>query len=211
MNQYTRHTAYLVRVGELLEGQQLKHEEGSPTLFFIPKRQLRLSRANLVGFVIGKENNGTGYEEFTLDDGSGTIPVRNFDTSLNLNSLKIGDCINLIGRVRDYNGVRYIIPEIVRRVNRGMLKLRELELKSVNTEAMKPLNDKKQPEKEHTLDETSPKQQLYEMIKELDKGEGVDIQTLHAQSRVADVDRIIKELIEEGEIFKVSPARVKSL
>ncbi|MBW2988396.1 hypothetical protein DRJ48_01655 [Candidatus Woesearchaeota archaeon] len=206
-----RHIAFMVRIGELLEAHLVRGGEQSPTGFYLPKRKLRVFRANLMGFVIGIDKSTQGYEEFVLDDGTGQIPVRNFDSTLQLDKLDVGDIVNVIGRVREYNDVRYVIPEVVRKLNdKRFLELRELEIKTTKTPECDAVVETTE-EVSEVFDETSPKQIVYEMIREYDKGDGVEIQELYEKSKLRDIDGIIDTLIKEGEIFKISPTRVKVL
>ena len=206
-----RQTAFLVKVGELLEGRPAQQEAGVPSALFLPFRKLLVSRANIMGFVISKETGSSGYDEFVLDDGSGRIAVRNFDTSLSLSSLNIGDVVNVIGRVRDYNNTRYVIPEVLRKVDKTLLDLREIEI------AAQQLPEEPEPvakppvQEAKPLDEGSPKQKVYEAIQEMDTGAGVEVQELKLKCKLKDIDKVVNTLIEDGEIFKVSSSRVKVL
>jgi len=204
-----RQTAFLVKVGELLEAHPTDQQ---PAAFFLPSRKIMVGRANLMGFIIDKENAGAGFDEFVLDDGSGKIAVRNFDASLSLGNLSIGDVVNVVGRVRDYNNVRYVIPEVIRKVDKAMLDLRELELaRQKLPEELEPKAAPKPNVPPKPLDEASPKQSVYEVIQELDTGSGVEIQDVRQRCNVKDIDKVINNLIEDGEIFKVSSSKVKVL
>jgi RPA family protein len=206
-----RQTAYLVRIEELISGSIVKDNPDQPSAFFLPIRKLTVSRVNVTGIVVGREAS-QGYDELLIDDGSGAISLRNFDTSINLAGLKIGDMVGVIGRVREYNGSRYIIPEIVKVLSdKRELVLHELQTKALSLPATNDTPAKPKSAASAVLDEASPKQMVYELVKELDRGEGADIQELAAKSHLADIDAIINSLIKDGEIFKVGPGRVKVL
>jgi len=207
MNYKPRQTAFLVKVKELLEARLTEPKGEQPSLFYIEPRKLTVSRVNLTGFVVRK-NPGQGYDEFMIDDGSGSILVRNFESSIA--ELNVGDIVRVIGRIREYNTSRYIIPEIVKRLQtKKMIELHSLEIKTTITPksspASKPLLAKKNAE------ETSPKQQVFELVKELDSENGADIQDIAAKCQLENVDAIINDLIRDGEIFKVGPSRLKVL
>jgi RPA family protein len=83
---------------------------------------------------------GTVVEKFTredqsyctlrLDDGSSTISVRAWREDVpELTNLNLGDLLDLIGRVREYEGEVYLVPEVITRVEDPNWELvRELEI-----------------------------------------------------------------------------------
>ncbi len=207
-----RHTAYFARINELQEGVYSPGDENNPSSVFIAKRQLRVARVNLLGFVISIDDENPGYEEFVIDDGSGNIAVRNFDTTKRLEKPEVGKLLNVIGRVREYGNQRYILPEIVKIVeDKRFMEMRYLELGFMLTPKSKEMMQEQEIVKEEEIDETSPNQKVFELIKGLDSGKGVDIQELKQKSGLAEIDKILQMLIETGEIFKISPERVKAL
>jgi hypothetical protein len=52
---------------------------------------------------------------------------------------------------------------------------------------------------------------MLSLIKKLDKGEGSDTEQVIKQSRLKDADKIITTLLYEGEIFEISPGKLKVL
>ncbi len=204
-----RHTAHLVTIQDILKGKHIQID-GKPSFIYSEEKKLKLHRVNIVGVVISK--NISNFEEIAVDDSSGTILVRNFDETLSLSDVEVGDIVNIIGRPREYNNARYIIPEILKKTTKEMLELRQLEI-AVTKPKGEVLNIEKsiaQPEQEQ-LDENSPKQVVYELIKERDSGNGVGIIELQKKTGLSNIDKIINRLIEEGEIFKIAPDRVKAL
>ncbi len=209
MPETIRQTAYKILIKDLLKGKFIKQEGWNPSFVYIPELMLKVSRVNLMGVVVSSVNNEAGYKELIFDDGSGSITVRSFDENVNLDA-EVGDILNIIGRVREFNNTIYIAPEIVKKYKDKRIKeLWELERKAQKL----PREELKLPEKpkEKVLDETNPKQIVYELIKELDKGDGVEISDIISKADVPDAESVIEGLIIEGEIFKVSSSRVKVL
>ncbi len=60
-------------------------------------------------------------------------------------------------------------------------------------------------------DSLVPAQKIINMIKEMDKGEGVLIEEIIEKSLLQDTEKIIDRMLENGDIFQNSPGRVKVL
>ena len=45
----------------------------------------------------------------------------------------------------------------------------------------------------------------------MDQGSGVDVDEIVSNIKIENCDQIVQNLIEEGEIFEISPGRVKLL
>jgi RPA family protein len=203
-----RHTAYLARIGELLGGEYTQGKEDAPSEVFLPARKLRAVRVNLIGYAISEEQ-APGYWEIVVDDGSGKIPVRDFDSASKLCKPGIGKLVNVIGRVREYRGQIYILPEIVKQVSDPrMMELRLLELEEARTPESEPFVEEEVVQGGAT---EHPEQTLVELISELDEGEGVDVQELKRRAGVKNIDAQLKLLTEAGEIFSIAPGKVKAL
>ena len=73
------------------------------------------------------------------DDGSGVIRVKIFKEEVKkFANFEKGDCVDIIGRVREYEGENYIVPEIIVRVddpNYEFLRRIELEVLDKSQEA----------------------------------------------------------------------------
>ena len=73
-----------------------------------------------IGIIILIEQ-GNGFEEFIIDDGTGQLPIRNFDVAIKIGGA-VGDVVNIIGRIRDYNDQRYLLTEIINKIIYLVLK-----------------------------------------------------------------------------------------
>ena len=124
-----RQIAYKVQISEILNGEYVREDGWAPNYVIIGKDNV--SRINLIGIIIAKtENNGNS--EILIDDKTGIISTRAFDKSSIFNNVKIGDVISIIGRPREYNDKKYIVPEIIKKVNKSWLELRFVELSHLN-------------------------------------------------------------------------------
>jgi RPA family protein len=106
----TRHTAARLCISDLLAGD-FRNDDG-PAVFVTPEIEVR--RVVLVGNVLDEPSGMEKYAKTVLDDSTGVIDLRAWgsETKLILN-LKQGVFVRVIGRVRFYNGMIYITPEII--------------------------------------------------------------------------------------------------
>jgi RPA family protein len=167
-----------------------------------------VSRVDIIGIIvsISKED-----KTLILDDGTGNILCRFFDNFDMLEKLVPGELVNIIGRPRELNDSRYVFPEIVKKVeDKRWYKARQMELQlQGKTGSIKLPVEQKETAEENT--EIGPYQQVLNSIAILDKGNGVDVQEIINHVKIKDSEKIINSLIEEGEIFEISPGVVKLL
>ncbi|HIH12539.1 TPA: hypothetical protein HA242_02340 [Candidatus Woesearchaeota archaeon] len=64
---------------------------------------------------------------------------------------------------------------------------------------------------ENGLGSAFPSQKIIILIKELDKGDGAAIEEILEKSLVQGTEQIIEKMLEKGDIFKISPGKVKVL
>jgi RPA family protein len=226
-----RWTAYKMAIADIVNGNYT--DDG-----FVQFRNLQVNRVRIIGTVVSKfVADDRKYGFFIVDDGTETIRVRSFEDNLPLiEKVKIGDIVDVIGRIRKYEDEIYIIPESVQIIdNPNWIILRKLELMRQKKELPKTEDhvesneeeivleeveeeivienpeDKKLPEGQTTLVE-SPRQKVVKLIKELDKGEGAEVSKII--EKVGDentVETVLTDLMNEGEIFEPRPGKVKLL
>lgn len=324
--QQKRQVAYKVKIEHITEGNFIKNEGWDPS-FVSDNFGRKLSRVNIIATVV-TEIEGEGISKnFYVDDGSSRIQARTFDDETFIPELSIGTLVNLIGKVRQYNDEKYLIPEVVKIIeNEKWVQVRQKELEifekstprsapmkgnteiSVSTEniptttineaveepvSIEDMNEispalgsiksekedlKTEEEKietvaatpeevkneaedfvnstddvkeESVVDETkntieeekpislddldfadeeapaetssdeastptevsdkSPTDIIYEIIKEKDDGSGVDIEEIIEASGNENAEKIITNLLMEGEVFEISPGKIKVL
>jgi hypothetical protein len=140
----------------------------------------------------------------------------------------------LIGRPRQYGSEVYIMPEIIKKVqNKMWIEVRKLEIEkemkdikpqqeAANvTEEMfeQPMGGETaqedvvdEPEKKGAKPaEQSPQQKIHSIIKELDAGEGVEFEVVLEKSGCENAEKIISQLLMEGEIYELGKGRLKVL
>jgi RPA family protein len=188
-----RQVAMKVRLRDITEGSYVKVEGEWEPNFIQAADGRRFSRVNVIAVVASEPDPGFG--SFVLDDGTAQATVRSFgDAKFDM---KLGDIVLLVGRPREYNSERYIMPEIVKRISdSGWVEHRKIEL----GEAVK-----------EPLMTTTPAETLIEAIRRLDSGDGADTESVVSSSKIADAERLIEMLMKEGEIFELTPGRIKVL
>lgn len=204
---FKRQVAFKVRIKDLLNGRYVKEEGWEPN-YIITKNQRRISRINLMGTVVAKANEERMGESIILDDGSGRISVRAFKDDV-LDKAAIGDIFVLIGRPREYGGEKYIVPEILKKINdAGWIELRKLELEKEGGKVVEEEGDSV--EIEGLAEEVPLSQKVIDLIRGRDEGEGVDTDEI-IEVYGSDVERIINGLLINGEIFEIRPGKLKVL
>ncbi|MBU0628352.1 MAG: hypothetical protein KKC75_04125 [Nanoarchaeota archaeon] len=208
-----RQVAHKIRINDVLRGSYVKEEgEWSPNYVLVGDK--KVSRVNLMAVVVSKESpENTNHSNLLIDDGSGKISVRSFDGSNNFEGINIGDFIMIIGRPREYLNEKYIVSEILKKVeNSKWVELRKTELNRAfgAYEAKQEENlSEKEVKEEIVVDDINSK--IFQIIKEIDLGEGADTQDVITKSNIGEAENIITKLLERGEVFEIKPGKLKVL
>lgn len=199
--EFKRHTAYKLKIGEILEGNQITDGE---RLKFIETKGKNVARVNLIANVVDKfiQDDEKKFASITLDDASGQIKLKTFGDDIEkLKSFEQGDTILTIGMVREWNKEIYVTPEIIKKKEPEYLLLRKLENESEKI---------KEPSKQEITD---LKDKLITIIKREEENGGADIknltQELNSKSEI--INQEIKKLLEEGTIYEPRPGKVRYL
>lgn len=194
-----RHTAYKVWINALHSGEKTD----ATGIFAIQYQSLQLVRVNIIGNVTDVFAS-QGYGSLLLDDGSGSIRVKVWgDDMAVLDSVKVGDVALVIGRTSEFQGERYVRPEIVRIVTLDWALFRRLELVKLygapnrEEKVAVPIEDTPSPIVEPSL---AAREAILSLI---EKYETVDEATLLKEcslpkQKVLDA---LQDLLKEGEIF----------
>ena len=112
---FQRLPAMKVRIASLVKGRYHRGQKEMEPNVLITPGGTTVSRIRVLATVVSSFINDDGtYASVTLDDGSETIRVKGFRDDLHkIKDLGVGDTIDIIGRVREYEGELYLIPETV--------------------------------------------------------------------------------------------------
>ena len=198
--QQKRQVAYKVRIKDILDGDYIKEEGWMPNYIRLIDGT-KVSRVNIIGTIVLKTDE-QNYRSILIDDGSGKLPVRSFEKYEVFDGVGIGDVVLIIGRPREF-GEKYIVPEVIKKIeDPAWIEVRKAELKKPEVGVSE--------EKVNGV-AVSPADKIFSLIKEADKGAGVDVEDIIKKSNISEAEKIIRTLLEEGEIFELKPGIVKIL
>ncbi|MFW9846081.1 MAG: OB-fold nucleic acid binding domain-containing protein [Candidatus Thorarchaeota archaeon] len=108
-----RMTAVRASVVDIVNGTF--REDNGPHV--VSPQGVELRRVALVGLVVDKYS-GQGYASITIDDGTETIRAKAWGGEANsLDRVQLSILALIVGKVREYEGELYIVPEIVRELD----------------------------------------------------------------------------------------------
>jgi len=207
-----RMVAYKVKISELNGGDWVKNEGMEPS-YVVTKRGDKVGRARLLATVVSKfVSEDKEFASVTLDDGSGTIRVKTFKTVKPLEKIEEGTVIDAIGKVREYNGEVYVVPETIRKVDDPNLEtLRMLELEKLARQAggrPKETLLEKLPAKEKAPDLRS---RVIELLKS--NREGLEYAQLLEKLGASenDAEPVINDLLSEGVCYEPTPGKIRKI
>ena len=212
-----REIAYKVNLSQIINGKYIKEEGWNPNKILLDDGR-SVSRVNIIAVVVS--SFGEGFKQLTIDDGTARISLRSFDDNNICKDVAVEDIIFLIGRPREYNNEKFIIPEIIKKVQDPEwveVRKRELELISrvyKQKEKSEKSETKAKIENSYATEEISEYavyDKMIEIIKKLDTGSGTNIDDIIKFSKVNNAEQIVTELIKRGEIFEIGRGRVKVL
>lgn len=162
-----RLTAYKVRIKDILAGKYVTQEGFKPNYILTTYGQ-KVSRVRVMAIVINKfVSNDSKYAFIVLEDGTESIRVKSFQDINLFENVKMGQIIDFIGKVREYDNEIYLIPEVIRIVEDPNIEtLRKLEIMKVRKEV-----DKK---RDIVIDNKNKFGSLNELKEELSKKYGID-------------------------------------
>ena len=116
MAQQKRQTAKLVDFEQLNSGKYFQREGFEPNFLLLPSGR-RISRARAVGTVVDRfVNDDETYGSLTLDDGNDTTQIKFFSELELMEDFETGQVIEVVGKVREYQGQVYLDGEVLRSV-----------------------------------------------------------------------------------------------
>jgi len=210
-----RQIAYKVKIGDIHKGEYVQEAGWTPNYVLIDEK--KVSRVNIIGVIVNIEQ-GIEAQSFDVEDDSGRISVRFFEEKEQLKELNVGEIVLIIGRPREYNNEKYIVPEIIKEVDGNWLELRTFELEKDVGEENEEKRDDENKERGVDVEEVEIEEvnegkdggseEVIKIIKEEDKGDGVDYERVLEKVKN---EKFIKILLEEGEIFEIKPGKLKVL
>lgn len=200
-----RQVAYKVRISDILNAD-FKRDVFSAG--YVKMNDSNVFRVNIIATVVHKSDLTSSYATTMLDDGNGRILLRSFENSAIFSKADVGDVVLVIGRIREFNNEKYIAPEIFKKIeNMKWMELRNLEVDKIGAVSSYQRVDKKEPIGE----ELNLNDEIYSLIKILDGGSGVSFEDVINNSKNADAEKIINKMLENGDVFEITPGKLKVL
>lgn len=130
-----RLTAIKARIRHVVTGTYIT-QPGFESNYVLTDAGIRHSRVRIMATIVDKFLSESGkLASITLDDGTATIRAKIFNTSTFFDKVSIGDVVDLVGRLREYQGEIFILPETVKKIdNPNWELLRELEIRGFQKE-----------------------------------------------------------------------------
>ena len=134
MPQQKRQTAKITNTEELNNGKYFQREGFEPN-FLLTVDGRRLSRARLVGTVVDSFiNDDETYGSLTIDDGQDTTQIKFFNEVDDMREYEIGDILEVVGKVREYQGQIYLDGEVLKKSEIEKELLHQLRYKKTKEE-----------------------------------------------------------------------------
>jgi len=203
--QFKRHIAYKLRIGDVLIGKPIMDGE---RFSFLELGNKKIIRVNVIGNIIDKfESEGDKkYSFVNIDDGSGQIRLKAFgDDVEKLKNFNQGQTIIVIGVLRNWNNETYISPEIIKEQDPKYLLVRKLELEKEQTQNSAPV------QREQMI---AIKDKILDKIKSSEDEGGINVDKIIMELRETSpevINQEIKKLMEEGIIFEPRPGKLRWL
>ncbi|MEM4239975.1 MAG: hypothetical protein QXM31_02075 [Candidatus Woesearchaeota archaeon] len=208
--QQKRQVARKLWIKDLSAGTYVKEEGMKPNHVILADNSVA-ARVNIIGVVVSSAPEGL--PSITLDDGTGRISIRAFEPNAQMAAVSVGDVILVIGRPRQFGREMYVLPEIIRKVpDLGWLEVRKAELLQKPISSARPQVQEQESIAEDVIDESfGLSESVLNAVRSLDTGSGADIDAVVEQVGAANAEKAIRFLLQSGDIFEVSPGRLKVL
>lgn len=206
-----RNTAFIFWIKDLAKSFPSLNPDGFK-VFNVGGKQVR--RVNVLAAVVDLyENTDKRYNTITLDDGSGQIRVKAWDEdTLLVSPLLVGEMALVVGILHESNGEIFIRPEIVRKMSAEWAFARRQYLNSVygkqEAEHFKVSEEVIEEPVEPTMEARGKVISLISSDEEM-----VNVEEIIAKAAMPSrlVEKILDELIKDGEIFRPKAGFVQAI
>lgn len=125
-----RAVAYKIPIKDLLDGNYVTTTEQFSPNYVLTPSGLKVARTHILATVTNSYlSQDERYAFIILDDSTAVIRVKSFQDTKNLAKIKKGDLVDVVGKIREYNKERYIVPELVKKIEDPNVEtLRKIEI-----------------------------------------------------------------------------------
>lgn len=200
-DEFKRHTAYKMRIGDILKGGVIMDGDKFKFLEFDGKQ---IARVNVIANITDKyiQDGEKKFGSLTLDDASGQLKVKTFGDDVKIfDKLEQGDTIQLIGLLRHWNNEVYATPDILKKKEPAYLLVRKHEL------------DLEKPKEIPKEEQSQLKTKILDHVKAQENEGGAEVEQMILQLNAppAAINDEIKKLLEEGIIYEPRPGKIRYL
>ncbi len=201
-----RMTSVKVRIKDLTAGQWVKSEGMVPS-YIVTSYGDQVSRCRILGTVVSRfVSEDENFGSLTIDDSTDTIRVKTFKTVKPIENLEVGDMVDIVGKLREYNGEVYVMPESIRTTDINWEVLRKLEILSrIEKFGIKARTDVKEKEDKNLRGE------ILNIIGS--SKEGIEFKDLgkNLNASESDIEAVINDLLSEGICYESRPGIIKKI
>lgn len=201
-----RQTARKVRISDLMSGSFVRQEGMEPS--YVETAGGQVARARIMATVMNVFRSEDGnFGSVTLDDGTDTIRGKAFKDLRILEGVNVGDLVDVIGKVREYNGEMYVMPETIKKVGPEMELLRRAEL--LRTSGA-PKQAVATPVSKNVQEQAELRNRVLEAIESKDGATFAEISAVVKADEEA-LEDAINELLSEGVCYEPTPGKIKKI
>jgi RPA family protein len=209
---FQRQTARLVRVVDLVSGEWVKKEGMEPSYVVTPRKE-QISRARIAGTVVTKFVSEDGnFASLTIDDSTATIQAKQWNETALISGVEVGESVSMIGKVREYEGDIYLVPEIIRSLTPDEESMLRLEiLARLKKGTGKGGEDAKDGEKAEESKDEDLRKKVLSIIEESKEGISYGELMKKAGAPEERIEDVINELLGEGICYEPTPGKIKKI
>lgn len=220
---FSRGVAYKVPIMDITKGTFEPADSEEDVNYLLTPFNEKISRCRIMATVVSRH---VGEEQrfafLTLDDATDTISARAFGEEVELvKDFKPGDIVDVIGKIREYQGEKYVNIESMTKIDEPNWELvRKLEILWHDKESGKKRGQGGEISEERfagAVEEDvvsdDSKALILGLIDKLDEGDGVRYLILVDESGLDDekLEETLNELLGEGEIYEPKIGRFRRI
>lgn len=220
-----RETAKICPLKLILSGNYVIKEGWEPN--YVKTTLGKISRINIIGVVVAIESQ----YKFLIDDGTATMKVNDFSSTIEKLNLQPGDLVLVVARIREYENELCLVSEIINKSqinsNSNWFKFRKNYLDFIlnnisdiepEEEIIPEIEQKPTPEiiefitpSLKDVSQTNIPQAIIDFIKQSKNPLGCPIQEIVKEFKNSDPEDMINSLIAMGEIYEIKSGYLKVL
>jgi len=201
-----RQVARKVRISDLMTGSFVHKEGMEPS--FVETASGAVVRARVIATIMNAFRSDDGnFGSLTLDDGTDTIRAKAFKDLRVLEGVTPGDLVEVIGKVREYNGEMYMMPEVIRHIrdpNLELLRRAELlRLSGAPSSAAKP--------SKNLQEQAELRKHVLEAVEATKDGATFAQISSAVKADEEALEDAINELLSEGVCYEPTPGKIRKI